>query len=405
MVYQMVYQDDGIRKQNTPHPGSTRLACLLGVLLLALPFSVQAQGILENPVAGEAASGIGLVSGWFCDAQTIIVVFDSLPPLAAAYGTSRTDTLSDCGDTDNGFGLLFNFSVLGDGPHTVRVLADGVQFGSAAFTVATFETEFLEEAAGSCTVADFPEPGASAELAWLPEAQNFVITDTKSQESIALGAGPLTGSPDQIHAICQVFNSSATASLTFDSKVMRTASGDNALGIDTCGETLGPLEGCELRADLSSPEPVSCAIEVSGPARQFARGVLSSLRSFTDVRQNAVLTPARTDSNGIRTLAVGGMLGGASQILTVCNIFNSSPTMSLTFGAKVLLFRSKDVLDLDSCGTTLGPLESCELRGILSGDGATSCAVEVTGPARKYATGVLENHSPLGIVYRNAELQ
>lgn len=150
MVYQMVYQDDCLRKQNTPHPGSTRLACLLGVLLLALPFPVQAQGILENPVAGEAASGIGNISGWFRDAQTIIVVFDSLPPLAAAYGTSRTDTLSDCGDTNNGFGLLFNFSVLGDGPHTVRVLADGVQFGSTASTVVTFETEFLEGAPCGC---------------------------------------------------------------------------------------------------------------------------------------------------------------------------------------------------------------------------------------------------------------
>ena len=401
----MVYQDDCIRRESTLHLRSKRVAFLLGVLLVALPFSVKAQGILENPVAGEAASGIGIVSGWFCDAQTISVVFDSLTPLAAAYGTSRVDTLGDCSDTDNGFGLLFNFSVLGDGPHTVHVLADGLEFASAAFTVATFETEFLEGAAGSCTVADFPGPGASAELTWLQAAQNFVITDTSSQESITLAAGPLTGSTDQIRAACHVFNSSTTASLTFDSKVLRDSSGNDVLDVDTCGETLGPLEGCELRGALTSPDPASCAIEVSGPARQYARGVLESLRSFTDVQHNAVLTPARTDSNGIRTLAAGGMTGGADQILTVCNIFNSSPTTSLTFGTKVLRFRSADVLDIDTCGETLGPLESCQLRGILSGDGPTSCAIEVSGPARQYARGILENYSPITVVYGNAELQ
>ena len=91
-------------------------------------------GILENPGPGSFQSGIGLFSGWVCDASQIEI--EILPTgndktrldrtrLQAAYGTIRSDTAGVCGDTDNGFGLLFNWNLLGDGTHTVRALADG----------------------------------------------------------------------------------------------------------------------------------------------------------------------------------------------------------------------------------------------------------------------------------------
>ena len=75
----------------------------------------------------------------------------------AAYGTARADTAVQrkdgtplCGDTDNGFGLLFNWNLLGDGEHTIVALVDEVELGRATVTVTTVgageEEEFLRGA-------------------------------------------------------------------------------------------------------------------------------------------------------------------------------------------------------------------------------------------------------------------
>ena len=66
--------------------------------------------------------------------------------IPATYGTERRDTTSVCGDSNNGFVLPFNWNLLGNGTHTVRAIADGVEFDSATFTVTTQETEFLRGA-------------------------------------------------------------------------------------------------------------------------------------------------------------------------------------------------------------------------------------------------------------------
>ena len=139
------------------------------------PAAAPPAGTLENPQAGSFQSGIGLVSGWKCTANTITVSFDSGPQLLAAYGTSREDTRSVCGDANNGFGLLFNWNLLGDGVHTIRAFADGVQFASATFTVTTFGTEFLRGASGRYTLLDFPRAGTNVIIRWQESAQNFVI--------------------------------------------------------------------------------------------------------------------------------------------------------------------------------------------------------------------------------------
>ena len=38
--------------------------------------------------------------------------------------TRRTDTRGVCGDTNNGFGPLYNWNRLGDGPHTGTAIAN-----------------------------------------------------------------------------------------------------------------------------------------------------------------------------------------------------------------------------------------------------------------------------------------
>ena len=74
------------------------------------------QGYLENPGADSFQSGVGILSGWVCDAAVVEIELNGMPQ-EAAYGTERRDTASVCGDTDNGFGLLFNWNLLSDGEH------------------------------------------------------------------------------------------------------------------------------------------------------------------------------------------------------------------------------------------------------------------------------------------------
>ena len=69
-----------------------------------------------------------------------------------------------CGDTDNGFGLLFNGNLLGDGEHEVIATVDGVELGRATVRVTTLSEEFVRGVEGKYTVTDFPSPGERVTL-------------------------------------------------------------------------------------------------------------------------------------------------------------------------------------------------------------------------------------------------
>ena len=133
-------------------------------------------GYLENPGAASFQSGIGVISGWVCDADEVEIVLNG-EPQEAAYGTARLDTEAVCGDSDNGFGLLFNWNLLGDGEHEVVALVDGVELDRATVTVTTLGAEFLRDVTGTCTAADFPTGDETVTLAWQQTQQNFVIVD------------------------------------------------------------------------------------------------------------------------------------------------------------------------------------------------------------------------------------
>ena len=133
-------------------------------------------GYLENPGAASFQSGIGLISGWTCDADEVEIVLNG-EPQEAAYGTARLDTEAVCGDSDNGFGLLFNWNLLGDGEHEVVALVDGVELDRATVTVTTLGAEFLRDVTGTCTAADFPTMDETVTLAWQQTQQNFVLVD------------------------------------------------------------------------------------------------------------------------------------------------------------------------------------------------------------------------------------
>ena len=166
---------------------SVAVLCLLSVV--SVPH-VWAQATLENPQPDSFQSGIGIISGWACNAGRIEIAFDGGAPTTAAYGTSRGDTQSVCGDTDNGFGLTFNWNLLDDGEHTVRALADGVEFASTTVIVTTLGEEFLRGVSDSYTLSDFPDPGATRTLRWQEAQQNFVISAGSSQGGGTSGRPP-----------------------------------------------------------------------------------------------------------------------------------------------------------------------------------------------------------------------
>jgi LmbE family N-acetylglucosaminyl deacetylase len=147
----------------------------ISALLLFSPL-LWAQANLEDPSPHSFQSGIGIIRGWVCRAARIDIVFDDRDTLQAAYGTSREDTRSVCGTAQTGFGLLFNWNNLGDGAHTVRALADGIEFGRATITVTTLGTDFLRGKSADVQVFDFPQAGADLSLVWQESMQNFAIT-------------------------------------------------------------------------------------------------------------------------------------------------------------------------------------------------------------------------------------
>ncbi len=134
-------------------------------------------GFLENPSANSFQSGIGVISGWVCAADEVTITLGDLAPQVAGYGTERLDTLDVCGDTDNGFGLLFNWNLLGDGEHEVIATVDGTELARTTVRVTTLGEEFVQDVTGECTVTDFPNPGETVTLTWQESSQNFVITE------------------------------------------------------------------------------------------------------------------------------------------------------------------------------------------------------------------------------------
>src|SRR5262249_45305497 len=122
-------------------------------------------------------SGLGLISGWVCEANRIDIDVDRQTIVQAAYGTVRGDTQRECGDTNNGYGFLINWNLLGDGTHTVRVLADSLEVGRATFTVATLGLgAFPRGLHGTFTLQGFPVARKSTQIQWQESLQNFVIT-------------------------------------------------------------------------------------------------------------------------------------------------------------------------------------------------------------------------------------
>ena len=109
---------------------------------------------LEEPVAGQAHTGVGNLRGWAVATDGIAkvtILIDGVVFSDAPYGGARGDVGGAFPDipnaTESGFSLAFNYSDLQAGPHTITAVAytlDGTtKESSAEFEVVRFESAFI----------------------------------------------------------------------------------------------------------------------------------------------------------------------------------------------------------------------------------------------------------------------
>ena len=145
------------------------------LMALALTGITQA-ATLEMPAPNTTQSGIGVITGWVCDAGELTVEFDEGVPIPLVYGSQRTDTVPVCGDDDNGFVAIWNWSKLNDGLHTAVVYDDGLEVARATFLVVTPGVEFLRGVWSEPQTIQLSN-GQKAQVEWSEARQGFVATD------------------------------------------------------------------------------------------------------------------------------------------------------------------------------------------------------------------------------------
>ena len=150
---------------------------IMATLLVVFISAVAHAATLEIPAPHTTLSGIGVISGWKCETTGPLTVrFDGGDAIPLLYGSERGDTLSVCGDKNNGFVAIMNWGNLGDGEHTAVAYDNGVEFGRTTFYVITTGEDFLRDAQGSCSIPNFPSPGETATFTWTEATQHLEMT-------------------------------------------------------------------------------------------------------------------------------------------------------------------------------------------------------------------------------------
>ena len=134
---------------------------------------------LGIPGPHTTVSGIGVISGWKCDAGELTVRFDGGEPIPLLHGAERADVLNAgaCAHAHVGFLSIMNWGNLDDGEHTAVVYDDGVEFGRSVFTVRRFREAFVKDAALTLPVQDFPHQGDNAVFTWSQATQHLELAD------------------------------------------------------------------------------------------------------------------------------------------------------------------------------------------------------------------------------------
>lgn len=196
---------------------------VIGLMGMVVASHASAQTTVENPQPDANVSGISLISGWRCSANAITVSFDGGTQYPVSYGTIREDTALACGDTNNGFGFLWNWGRLSNGSHTVRLFDNGTQFSEVNVNVTNYGAEFLSGHTNSTLAPNFPADGQTATLEWQQSLQSFVITSIDDTVPPANGVFTGTGNFELQH--CTVPANDGTTS--FSQLSMESHTGDD----------------------------------------------------------------------------------------------------------------------------------------------------------------------------------
>lgn len=161
-----------------------------GLFALLLSLSPVHAATLGIPVHGGTHSGIGVISGWKCDAVDLTVRFNGGAPIPLLHGSQRPDVLNAgaCPHADVGFVAIWNWNELSDGRHTAVVYDDGVAFDRATFEVVTPGVAFLR-GVFSDTLTFQLSNGQRAEVEWSEAVQGFVATDYSFPPGTGVGVG------------------------------------------------------------------------------------------------------------------------------------------------------------------------------------------------------------------------
>ena len=171
-----------------------RMLIALCVVAVGWVEAACAQQLVENPQPDSLQSGISAISGWVCKALRVHVLIDGNIRVEAVYGTERGDTLTVCGDTNNGFSVLVNWNDLSEGVHTVALCVDDVCGDSVRIAVHSYGESFLRGRNGIIPVCTnklsppFPTPTI---FLWQESLQNWAIGLTPTCAQVNTDCSPL----------------------------------------------------------------------------------------------------------------------------------------------------------------------------------------------------------------------
>lgn len=198
-----------------------------------------AAGSLENPQPSAIESGIGVVSGWNCQATTITIQVDNGPQIVAPYGSDRADTATVCGGrTKTGFSYLLNYNTLSTGSHTINAYADGVMFGTATFNAVSLGSEFLSGKVGEYWLNNFPAYGTRTRVTWQPSKQNFIVSGSDNQ--VASIDGTYYGALTTTNSGCTAASNNGAHlevdrfTVSFNAQSLLTMVADNLIASASC---------------------------------------------------------------------------------------------------------------------------------------------------------------------------
>jgi len=160
---------------------------------------------LENPANNKSYSGLGVISGWKCEANRPLTahIYDEdmmlawPTPIPLVYGSERTDVRANGSCLENGhdnvgFVAIWNWGNLeSDGTYTVVVKEGDVELARSTVTVTILGPESLPQvllgASGECRIPDFPEPGETTTFQWNEATQHLEAVSRESSDSNDLG--------------------------------------------------------------------------------------------------------------------------------------------------------------------------------------------------------------------------